>query len=85
MDDNRSTVSIRVKFRFLQQVKLLKKFVYDHKFYHEDEYLMYMENLLICFFNDIVCFLMFFYLTLLQMSVLQLEEIYVCNNASYMQ
>jgi len=33
------------RIQFPQFVKLLKKFVYDHKFYDENEYFMYMENL----------------------------------------
>jgi len=42
---NRLPVSIRVEPRFPQFFQLLKKFVYDHKFYDENEYFTYMGNL----------------------------------------
>jgi len=42
---NRLPVSIRVEPRFPQFVKLLKKFVYDNKFYDENEYFLFMGNL----------------------------------------
>jgi len=41
----RLPVSIRVEPRFPQFVMLLKKSVYDHKFYDENECFWYMENL----------------------------------------